>query len=68
MKTPIYLLLPAGVEINTNEEDLVLIPRKNLYGLKDAGRTWKEHLSEGFEKLGFKQCNSDQCVWRKEGA
>eukprot|EP00957_Ditylum_brightwellii_P039868 3018413-Ditylum_brightwellii.AAC.1 len=67
VKAPIYLLPPAGVEINTNGEDLVLILRKNLYELKDAGRTWWDHLSEGLERLGFKPCNSDQCVWRKEG-
>eukprot|EP00957_Ditylum_brightwellii_P140935 10735519-Ditylum_brightwellii.AAC.1 len=24
-------------------------------------------MSEGLERLGFKQCNFDQCVWRKEG-
>eukprot|EP00957_Ditylum_brightwellii_P190912 14537299-Ditylum_brightwellii.AAC.1 len=67
VKTLIYLLPPAGVEINTNGEDLVLILRKNLYGLKDAGRTWWEPLSGPHERLGFKKCNSDQCVWRKEG-
>eukprot|EP00957_Ditylum_brightwellii_P069617 5288005-Ditylum_brightwellii.AAC.1 len=61
-----YLLPPAGVEISTNRENLGLILRKNLYQLKDAGRTWWEHLSEGLKKLGFKQCNSDQYVWRKE--
>ena len=41
--------------------------RKNLYWLKDVGRTWWEHLSEGLEKIGFKQYNADQCVWIKGG-
>eukprot|EP00957_Ditylum_brightwellii_P081127 6171144-Ditylum_brightwellii.AAC.1 len=68
VKTPIYLLAPTGVDINTNGEDLVLILRKNLYRLKDAGRTLWEHLSEGLEKLGFKQCNSDSmCMEKRRG-
>eukprot|EP00957_Ditylum_brightwellii_P088793 6762187-Ditylum_brightwellii.AAC.1 len=57
VKTPIYLLPQAGIEINTDGEVLVLILRKSIYGLKDAGRTWWERLSEGLEKLGFKQCD-----------
>ena len=40
--------------------------KKNLYGLKDAGRTWWEHLSEGLLQMGFKQCQTDQCVFYKD--
>eukprot|EP00957_Ditylum_brightwellii_P087418 6653924-Ditylum_brightwellii.AAC.1 len=62
VKSVIYLHPPAGIILNTNGEDVVLKLRKNLHGLKDAGRTWWEHLSEGLENIGFKQCNADQCV------
>eukprot|EP00957_Ditylum_brightwellii_P035403 2684580-Ditylum_brightwellii.AAC.1 len=67
VKSVIYLHPPAGIKLNTNGEDVVIKLRKNLYGLKDTGRTWWENLSEGLEKIGFKQCNADQCVWIKDG-
>eukprot|EP00957_Ditylum_brightwellii_P122357 9331467-Ditylum_brightwellii.AAC.1 len=67
VKLVIYLCPPAGIILNINGEDVVLKLRKNLYGLKDAERTWWEHLSEGLEKIGFKPCNADQCVWIKDG-
>eukprot|EP00957_Ditylum_brightwellii_P177204 13499384-Ditylum_brightwellii.AAC.1 len=41
--------------------------KKNLYGLKDAGRTWWEHFLVGLDKLGFRQHISDLCVWKKHG-
>ena len=63
IKATIYLLDPPGVIINCNGEDMVLKLKKNVYGLKDAGRTWWEHLLEGLEKMGFRQCQADQCVW-----
>ena len=40
--------------------------KKNLYGLRDAGRTWWEHLSEGLIDLGFHKIETDQCVFIKE--
>ena len=64
----IYLNPPAGIIINTYGEYQVLKLKNNLYGLKDAGRTWWEHLSEGLEEMGFRKCQSDQCVWMKDGA
>ena len=45
---------------------VVLKLRKNIYGLKDAGRTWREHLSGRFIELGFKQTETDQCVFIKD--
>ena len=65
IKTAIYLQDPPGVIING--KGMVLKLKKNLYGLKDAGRTWWEHLSEGLEKMGFRQCQADQCVFMKDG-
>eukprot|EP00957_Ditylum_brightwellii_P027373 2069429-Ditylum_brightwellii.AAC.1 len=60
IKTNIYLFPPAGVMMNTGGQDLVLKLKKNLYGLKDAGRTWWEHLASGLKEMGFKQCEADQ--------
>eukprot|EP00957_Ditylum_brightwellii_P194630 14825882-Ditylum_brightwellii.AAC.1 len=55
VKTTIYLASLTRIEINTDGEDVVFRLQKNLYGLKDAGRTWWEHLSLGIDKLGFRQ-------------
>eukprot|EP00957_Ditylum_brightwellii_P135413 10325086-Ditylum_brightwellii.AAC.1 len=67
IKSVIYLHPPAGVIINNHGQDLVLKLEKNLYGLKDAGRTWWKHLSSGLEEMGFKQGVTDQCVWKRDG-
>ena len=42
---------------------MVLKLIRNLYGLKDAGKTWFEHLTEGLTKLGFKPTQSDPCIY-----
>ena len=67
IKSVIYLNSSAGVIINNHGQDLVLKLKKNLYGLKDAGRTWWEHLSSGLEEMGFKQYVADQCVCKRDG-
>eukprot|EP00957_Ditylum_brightwellii_P101883 7765480-Ditylum_brightwellii.AAC.1 len=60
IKSTIYLFPHTGITINNNGQDLVLKLKKNLYRLKDAGRTWWEHLSADREEMGFKQCQADQ--------
>jgi len=35
---------------------------KNLYGSKDAGRTWLEHLTDGLISMGFVATSSDRCI------
>eukprot|EP00957_Ditylum_brightwellii_P047770 3628878-Ditylum_brightwellii.AAC.1 len=67
IKANIYLFPPAGIAINTGGQDLVLKLKKNLYGLKNAGRTWWEHLASGLERMGLKQCEANQYVWKKDG-
>ena len=51
--------------LNQDEGDVVLKLLKNLYGLKDAGLTWFEHLSQGLNELGFKPTDSDPCILLK---
>eukprot|EP00957_Ditylum_brightwellii_P038102 2881390-Ditylum_brightwellii.AAC.1 len=65
IRSVIYLHPPAGVIINNNGQDLVLKLKKNLDGLKDAGRIWWEYLFSGLEQMGFKQCVADQCIWKR---
>ena len=40
---------------------------KNLYGLKDAGRTWNHNLRAGLLKRGWKQSTIDECLFVKNG-
>ena len=61
VKVPIYLHTPQMV-ILTGGHDKVLRLRKNCYGLKDAGRTWYEHLTDGLHALGFRPLQTDNCV------
>ena len=65
IKTTIYLKTPDGVELPGGNE-VVLKLLKNLYGLKDAGLTWFEHLSAGLELMGFKPTLSDPCIFHRD--
>ncbi len=61
--------LPAGFSIegvNLTEEEKkehVLRLDKNLYGQKQAGRVWYQHLRKNLIKLGFKPSEHDECVF-----
>jgi hypothetical protein len=59
-----YMELPAGIETKYgNGKTHVLKLLKNLYGQKQAGRVWNQHLTKGLKQLGFKQSNVDECVF-----
>ena len=38
---------------------------QNLYGLKDAGRTWYLHITKGLQDLGWTQSKVDCCLFTK---
>ena len=69
MKVDVFMELPLGSSPSNGADnrDYVLKLVKNLYGLKDAGRTWFEHLKEGLENLGFKSSEVDPCIFYKQG-
>ena len=64
-KTTIYLKTPEGIKLNSDSGDSVLKLERNLYGLKDAGRTWFEHLTTKLETMGFIATQSDPCVYTR---
>jgi len=39
--------------------------QKNLYGLKNAGWTWYEHIRDGLIRHGFKNSLVDPCLFTK---
>jgi hypothetical protein len=59
-----YMELPKGVEMHDgNRKTHVLKLLKNLYGQKQAGRVWNQHLVKGLLKIGFQQSEIDECVF-----
>ena len=61
----IFMKIPRGFDlgddINSNDYCLQLI--KNLYGQKQAGRVWNQHLHQGLINMGFQQSSIDPCVY-----
>ena len=46
---------------------MVLKLKRNLYGLKDARKTWFEHCLEGLRKMGYVTSKTGPCVWHNKG-
>jgi hypothetical protein len=60
----LYMAIPAGFNVNDNRKDYVLKLVKNLYGQKQAGRVWNNHLHDGLmQMLGFVQSEADPCIY-----
>jgi hypothetical protein len=64
LKEDIYLRFPAGFENKKKKWALKL--KRNLYGLVQASRHWFLKLSAIYERLGFKQSNSDPCIFLRK--
>jgi len=72
VKSDIYMRLPKGTRVtspnlrkNFNERTMLKLV-KNLYGLKDAGLTWFEHISKGLTDRGWRPTESDPCMFTKD--
>ena len=67
----IYMEIPMGCQ--APEVDYVCLILKNLYGLKQAAKTWFEHLRDTIIKnsdeggYGFTQSAIDPCIFYKDG-
>lgn len=63
----IYMTIPKGFEINEGRnEDYVLLLHRNVYGQKQAGRVWNQHLTKILiNRVGFTQSKVDDCVFYK---
>ena len=57
----VYLRLPQGCGALPGK---VVKLARSLYGLKQASRTWHNHLVRAMRCLGFEQCAADACVMR----
>ena len=63
----IYMKIPKGFDLgnDVNPDDYCLQLIKNLYGQKQAGRVWNQHLHQGLITMGFEQSSIDPCVYYK---
>jgi hypothetical protein len=58
--------LPKGIQLSSgNNKTHVLRLIKNLYGQKQAGIVWNQHLAKGLKKAGFVASKVDECVFYK---
>lgn len=60
----IFMEQPEGFIVK-GKEDHVLLLKKSLYGLKQAGRKWHEKLAEILLEIGLVQSNYDPSVYYK---
>jgi len=40
---------------------------KNIYGLKQAGRVWNQHLQKGLTELGYRKSKIDLFLYYRSG-
>jgi hypothetical protein len=61
-----YMKIPKGFEIDgkTNKTHVLKL-LKNLYGQKQAGRVWNQHLHKALIELGWKRSKADDCLYYK---
>ena len=64
VKANIYMRLPKGTKVGRGGHYMLKLKR-NLYGLKDAGLTWHEHIKKGLIDRGWQQSQVDPCLFVK---
>ena len=62
---PVYIERPTYLGLRF-DEGVVLRLNKALYGLKNAPRAWNRKWNEMVTSQGFKQLQSDTCVYRRD--
>lgn len=60
----LYMKQPIGF-VEKGKENLVCKLEKGIYGLKQSARCWYKTLNEYVKKSGYKQCQSDPCLYVK---
>ena len=63
----LYMKIPRGMEVKGGKsEDFAPKVHRNIYGKKDARRTWFQYLSKKLIKeVGFTQSKIDECIFYK---
>jgi Reverse transcriptase (RNA-dependent DNA polymerase) len=64
----LYMEIPKGFDLEDGHDhrEYVLKLHRNVYGSKNAGRTWYQYLSQKLvQEVGFVQSKVDECVYYK---
>jgi hypothetical protein len=62
----LYMAIPKGFEVEGEAQDYVLKLKKNLFGQKQAGRVWNQHLVDKLKEVGFiPRSQIDECLFYK---
>ena len=70
----INMKVPKGMAVKEKEmkdlnvktpNDLSLLLKKSLYGLKQAGRLWSKLLDSKLRESGYQQCTTEMCLYFK---
>jgi hypothetical protein len=56
---------PTYQQYVRNDGTILVRLKKNLYGLRDAGKKWYEHAKSHFINLGYQQLTTDPCIFIK---
>ena len=70
VKRQVYMEIPKGHELANGKDnkEYALQLHANLYGQKQGGRVWYQHLSKRLvEKVGFTRSKIDECVFFYKG-
>eukprot|EP00957_Ditylum_brightwellii_P194987 14856263-Ditylum_brightwellii.AAC.1 len=62
----LYMRLPKGVEVADTTEPYLLKLLKNLYGSRQAGKVWADHLKKGLTTIDFQPSLIDDCLWYRD--
>jgi hypothetical protein len=68
LKETILMEVPEGLREKYDDKTHVIHLKKSLYGLKQSGRNWHEHLVDFLLKLGLTQSAVDPCLFTRKGA
>ncbi|KAI2507525.1 hypothetical protein MHU86_6913 [Fragilaria crotonensis] len=56
-----------GFEVQDHDQECVLKCKKDLFGQKQAGKVWNQHLVNKLKEVGFILSEIDECLFYKMG-
>jgi len=63
IETTMYMDVPQGFKAPGGNKNYCLKLIKNLFGQKQAGRVWNQHLHKGLTEIGFVQSEYEECLY-----
>lgn len=55
----------AGKEFGPERQGGVAIITRALYGLRNSGKAWRDHMAATLRNFGYTSCKADPDVWMK---